>query len=267
MIMRPGKITLLVCALTACAGPSAGGQAAPTAAVQTIRPNIYEIAPEQIPQQSQEAAFIEVSGTAAVSVPTDRAQVSFAMETRGESAAQASSTNAAAMDRVLTALRRAGLPGLELTTFGYSLQPQYATDPARVRTIVAYVANNNVSATITDVDAVGRVIDIAIGAGANRVANISFSASDTEPARAQALAEAVRSARAEAQVIAQSLGYSLGAPLEIRGGAQRPEPRPMAFAEAARAVQAVPTPIEAGDQTVYANVTIRFALGPVLDGR
>jgi uncharacterized protein YggE len=36
---------------------------------------------------------------------------------------------------------------------------------------------------------------------------------------------------------------------------------------AMRAMQAAPTPIEAGDQAVTANVTIRFALGPALAGR
>jgi uncharacterized protein YggE len=268
MISRAGHILVFACALTACAGPPARGQTSVPAAVQSVPPNIYEIAPEQVLQSQEAVAFIEVSGVATVSVPADQAQVSFAMETRAQTAADAANTNAEAMDRVLGALRGGNLPGLELTTFGYSLQPQYATDQSRVRTIVAYAVNNNVSATITDVDAVGRLIDLAIGAGANRVASITFSASDTEPARAQALEAAVGNARAEADVIAESLGYELGAPLEIRGGAQRPVPRPMAFtAERAMSVQAAPTPIEAGDQTVSANVTIRFALGPALAAR
>ena len=91
-------------------------------------------------------------------------------------------------------------------------------------------------------------------------------ASDTEEARSQALAEAVASARAQARVIAEALGHELGQPLEVRGGAQRPVPMraqsPMLMsAEAAR------TPIEAGDQSVTATVTIRFALGPELGGR
>ncbi|MGD2047039.1 MAG: SIMPL domain-containing protein, partial [Gemmatimonadota bacterium] len=203
---------------------------------------------------------------ASVSVPTDQAQVAFAMETRAETAAEAASANATAMDRVLSALRASDLPGLDLETFGYSLQPQYSTDQQRVRTIAGYIAQNNVRATVDDVDAVGRLIDAAIGAGANRVASIAFSASDTDEARAQAMTEAVRSARAEAELMAEALGYRLGPPLEIRGGAQRPGPVPMAFATAAR-VQEVQTPIEAGDQTVTANVTIRFALGPPLDRR
>jgi uncharacterized protein YggE len=253
---RPGQILALTCALAACAGPSVGGPAAADAQVPGVAPNIYEVAPEQVQSAQESPAFIEVSGNATVSVPADRAHVAFAMETQAESAAGAASANATAMDRVLVAVRSADLPGLELETFGYRLQPQYSTDQQRVRRVVGYTALNNVRATITDVDAVGRLIDVAIGAGANRVANIAFSASDTEEARARAMAEA------------QTLGYSLGSPLEVRGGAQRPVPVPMAFsAEAARTVQAVPTPIEAGDQTVTANVTIRFALGPARAGR
>jgi uncharacterized protein YggE len=61
-------------------------------------------------------------------------------------------------------------------------------------------------------------------------------------------------------LIATALGYQLGAPLEIHGGSQRPMP---VMFEAMRSVQAqaVATPIEAGAQTVDANVTIRFAIG------
>ncbi len=263
MTRRPGTVLALACALTACAGPPAGGQSTS----RPISPNIYEIAPEQVAPAQEAPAFIEVNGSASVSVPADQAQVAFAMETQAQNAAAAASANASAMDRVLTALRAGNLPGLELETFGYQLNPQYATDQQRVRTVVGYTAFNNVRATITDVDAVGRLIDLAVGAGANRVASIAFSASDTDEARAQAMADAVRSARAEAEIMARALGYGLGAPLEVRGGAQRPGPVPMAFSAEMRAVQSVPTPIEAGDQMVTANVSIRFALGPALTGR
>jgi uncharacterized protein YggE len=187
------------------------------------------------------------------------------VETRASVAAEASSANATLMTRVLAALRGANLPGLELETYGYSLQPQYATDTQRVRSIAGYAAYNNVRATIDDVNQVGRVIDVAIAAGANQVAAIAFVASDVEPARAEALAEAVANARAQAEVMARALGFELGAPLEIRGGADRPMPLTM---EAMRAVQVSDaTPIEAGEQRVSANVSVRFALGRALSGR
>lgn len=70
----------------------------------------------------------------------------------------------------------------------------------------------------------------------------------------------------QAQTMADALGYLLGQPLEVRGGAAVPYPRggpEVMF----RAAQAVDTPIEAGDLTVSANVTVRFALGGAVEGR
>ena len=255
--------------LSACAGQAAGGQADPTDPDALARLHAYEIPNEQVDEMAQQEAgpgWIQVSGTGTVQVSPDRARVSFAMETRATAAADAAGANADAMDAVLQALRGAGLTGLELETFGYALRPEYSVSNDRqTREIIAYTALNNVGATVQDVDQVGRVIDVAIGAGANRVNGISFYAADTEEARREALALAVRTARAEATVMAEAMGYTLGAPLEVNGGAQRPTPRPMA-AEAMVSMRAADTPIEAGDQTVTATVTIRFALGPEAGG-
>jgi uncharacterized protein YggE len=264
--MKRARPHLTFCfALAACASPGVQSPAGAATPLERVSPNIYEVAPEQVAAAqapSPQQPFIEVVGTASVEVPADEAQVAFAMETRATDASDASAANAAAMARVFAALRAGGFQDLVLETFGYSLQPQYATDDTRVRSIVGYVAFNNVRATIGNVEDVGRLIDVAVAAGANRVASIAFAASDTEAARRQALAAAVANARAQAQAIAAALGYELGPPLEIHGGAQRPAPIPVAYEARPMMAQAAPTPIEAGAQTVDASVTIRFALGP-----
>ena len=263
---RIREIVAIALVLTACSGPPAQGQTSPPGDGSLERIHIYEVAPEQISQAS-ETGFIEVSGTATVEVPVDRAHVSFAVETRAETAAEAAGANADAMDVTLRALRGGGFEDLTVETFGYTLRPEYTTNQQRARVIDGYAALNNVRATTTDVDAVGGVIDVAVAAGANRITSIAFDATDTRAARSEALTEAVRNARTQASAIAQALGYQLGEPLEIRGGAQRPVPRPVTYElMAARAEMAAPTPIEAGDQTVSASVTIRFALGPELPG-
>lgn len=266
------EVTTLTVALAACAGPPAGGQTAPADPGSLGRLHVYEVPSERIGRASQEApgpGWIQVDGNGSVDVSPDRASVAFAVEARAADAAPAAQANADAMAAVLRALRAASLEGLELETFGYSLRPEYAaSNNQRTREIVAYIAVNNVRATIEDIDAVGRVIDVAIGAGANRVAGISFFASDTDAARDQAMAAAVRDATTEARVIAETLGYTLGPPLEINGGAQRPVPVAWAGETLQRfqAAQAAPTPIEAGDQTVTASVSIKFALGPEVGG-
>lgn len=249
--------------LSACAGPGAGGQPAPTADPSLQRLHAYEIPMERFSQEEpvMGPGWIQVSGTGSVQVAPDRAAVTFAVETRATTASDAAAANADAMDAVLRALRAAGLEGLELATHGYSLRPEYSNiNNQRTREVVAYTATNNVRATVSDVNAVGRVIDRAVTAGANRVAGIGFFASDTGPARREALALAVSTAREEAQVIAESLGRTLGDPLEVSGGAARPGP--VMYQAEAMGMRAVDTPIEAGDQTVTANVSIRFAIGP-----
>jgi uncharacterized protein YggE len=264
--MRRGRpILAFACALAACASPGAQGRAGAATTIGPVAPNIYEVVPEQQTPQESQTPFVEVSGSATVQVPADQAQVSFAVETRATDASEASAANATLMTRVIAAIRAASLQGLELETYGYSLQPQYATDDQRVRSIAGYAAFNNVRATIDDVDGVGSLIDVAIGAGANRVASIAFVASDPEPARAEALAQAVDNARTQAAVMARQLGYELGPPLEIRGGAERPIPYMLETMRAAQVADA--TPIEAGDSSVSANVTVRFALGRALSGR
>ena len=273
-MIRSVKTLLFAAVLGACAGPSAAGQAAPASgeatpavsapAEEVGRLHLYEVPSEsRSTQEAPEPGWIQVSGTGSVEVQPDRASVAFAVESRARDAAGASQANADAMDAVLRALRGANLTGLELETFGYSLRPEYIQSNDRQgREIVAYVTSNNVRATVTDVDLVGRVIDTAIGAGANRVAGISFEASDTEGARNEAMAQAVRDATAEARIIAETLGYRLGPPLEVNGGAQRPVPYMAEAGMIMSRAQAAPTPIEAGAQTVTANVSIRFALGP-----
>ena len=233
----------------------------PTALSGQVRPNVYEVAPEQVAQQAARG-FVEVTGTGTATVAPDRAAVALAMETRAPTANEASTANAAAMDRVIATLRSGRFEGLEVSTHGYALRPEYASgNPGRTREVVAYVVQNNIRATIADVSAVGRLIDATIAAGANRVESVSFYASDTEDARAAALADAVSHARRQAEVIAAGLGEPLGPPLEVRGGAERMPTPVLAARTFAMEAQAAPTPIEAGSQIVTASVTIRFALG------
>jgi uncharacterized protein YggE len=216
---------------------------------------------QNVPQEA-DPSTLEVSGTGEVSVPADRARVSFAVETEGKTAGDAARANADAMDAAISSLRGSEAPGLVIETHGYGLQPQYANrnEPGQGPQIVGYRATNTISVVTTDVDAVGRLIDAATAAGVNRVASLAFDAQDTEAARKEALAEAVRRARGEAEAIADALGVPLGRVLQVRGGAENPSRPPVAYARGLT-MEAASTPTEAGAQTVRASVTITFALG------
>jgi hypothetical protein len=160
--------------------------------------------------------------------------------------------------------------GVQVETFGYNLRPDYSVTeqrPLQTRVIAGYTALNNVRASAADVAAAGRLIDAAIRAGANRVSSLAFEASDTGPARQEALTQAVRLATAQAETMARALGRTLGPPLEVRGGAEQPYPRAGGEVMFRALEAAADTPIEAADLTVSASVTIRFVLGGALEGR
>lgn len=210
-----------------------------------------------------EERILQVSGSASVSVETDQVKISFAVQTEAATARESTARNAERMDAVLRALRATEAPELSLETTGFNLQPVYARPDDKGRRVVdAYRTVNMVNVTADDVEMAGALVDAAVEAGANRVASLGFVASDTEEARLEALRMAVASARREAEVMAEALGEELGPPLEVQGGADRPSPpRPLMRATTFESAQAAPTPVEAGEQTVSASVTIRYRLG------
>lgn len=215
------------------------------------------------PPQEEGEGTIRVTGQARIQVPVDRVSISFGVETESESAREASSLNAARMAAVVEALRNAGIQGLEIETYGYSLNPEYRypnrEDPSR-QTISGYRAANHIRVTIPDVGSAGEILDLGIGAGANRVVNLQFQAVDTGEARLQALRDAVRTAQEEARTIADAMDVALGPPLEVSGGASPREPREMARTAMMEELGPVRTPVEPGLQTVSANVTIVYRI-------
>ena len=208
-----------------------------------------------------EEGTLQVSGQAQVQVPADRTLISFAVETEAPSAEEASRENAGKMAAVFQALEALEVEGLQLETHGYSLSPQYRRPTPQdepVPVIAGYRVTNQIRATFHGTGDAGEVLDAGIGAGANRVVNLAFQASDTREARLRALEMAVVSAREEARTMATAMDLVLGPPLEIRGGASQEGPRPVAVAYRAAEAVSAPTPIEAGGQTVTATVTITY---------
>ena len=73
----------------------------------------------------------------------------------------------------------------------------------------AYNAGSTLAIKITNMENVGKVIDSAFAAGTNTLNSISFSASDTEAAKAESLKKAVSDAKAKARVLAEAAGLKL----------------------------------------------------------
>lgn len=210
---------------------------------------------------------ITVSGTGTLHRTPDQAVVSLAVENQAPTARQAAQQNAEQMDRVVSALRQAGIAAARIRTQGYNLMPEYQyiqpSGPGQPgeQKLIGYRASNMVEVTVDAIPRVGAVIDAAIAAGANRAQGISFQLADPEGARREALRLAVANARLNAEALAQAAGQRLGSVLRLsmNVGVMQP-PRPMLRAMSADASVA-PTPVEPGEMDVTADVTAVYRLG------
>ncbi len=187
---------------------------------------------------TEDPSGITVAGNGAITTTPDRATVSFGVQTRGRTAAEALAANAAEARKVITE--------------AVSLSPRTSDDG---EAILGYTAVNSVSATLRKLDRAGAIIDAAVAAGANQVSGPSLEASDRDRLYRSALKAAVEDAQAKAQVLAAASGRTLG---RVQTVIESSYSAPVVMKDAAAAAPS--TPIEPGTQDVEATVTVTFAL-------
>jgi len=208
---------------------------------------------------------IHSTGSGNVIGTPDRAQVTFAVETENPDVKVAQQANAVQMTKVINALVTAGLPKDALKTTGYNIYPVYDdyTKTLLDQKIRTYRVTNSLTVTLHDVNRTGEVIDIAVANGINQASSIQFMLSDEQSLvlRTEALKKAVSRARADADTVAGALGTAIidVQSVDISGGYA-----PVLFenynALDAMTKSAAPTPIQPGDVTVTAQVSITYAI-------
>ncbi len=223
------------------------------------------VAPAQGPLGVPVMASVVTSGTAEAKVTPDRAALMVNVQTRAATAAAAASENARRTTAVLEALGKLGLPKSQLSTEGYSVNPEMVYGAGQPPRVSGYVVTNTVRAETRRPEQVGAMIDAALGAGANVINGLSFYASSIDAPRREAIAAGVPKARADAEAMARAAGGSLGNLVELSTQGPTIPPRPMYDMSmmARKAEAAVPTPVNPGEQTisVYVNARGQFVPG------
>jgi uncharacterized protein YggE len=197
---------------------------------------------------------ITVNGVGTIKSVPDEAQMSFGVQTEAPTSRDALARNSSQMERVLTALKAAGIADEDIQTQDVSVWPQYDTTGQDTD---GYVARNSVTVTVHELDKAGAVIDAATRAGANEVSGPMLSTSGREKLEAKALEAAVDNARKKAEALAKAAGVGLGRVTAMVEGGGTPGPVTL---EAARASADKAVPIQPGQEEVQATVTITFSI-------
>jgi len=197
-----------------------------------------------------------VTGDSIVTAQPDTATLIISVVTQAKRAIDAQQENAAKSDAVSRAVKSA-IPGAEIKTSGYSVQPQRVYRENQPPTITGYEARNTVTVTLSDLKKVGTVIDAASQAGANDIGGVMFTLKQDRPARDQALSEATREAVSKARVIAQALGGRVVRIAEVQEEGFRP-PQPILQSEGLMrsAAKDMATPIEVGSLEISSRVQL-----------
>ena len=210
--------------------------------------------------QSGEPQII-TTGVGEARVAPDRATIMIGVQSRASTAAAAGSENARKQKAVLDTLKALGLGADQLSTTNYNVWPEMApTTPTNpTPRVMAYTVSNTVRVDVRRIDDVGRLIDASLAKGANEISSLQFTSSKADSARRAALAVAVANARADAEAVAHAAGGSVGQLLEISTTALPPRPILVDARMEMSAKVSMPTPIEPGEQTVNATVTVRWS--------
>ena len=202
---------------------------------------------------------VEVTGSGAASAVPDVVVLDARVQCDAPDVAGALS---AATDRVVAALQAAGDHGVadrDRRTTGIGVSTRWDREG---RGVVGYTAHQSLRLLVRDRDRVGDLIRALAGAAGDAFGldGVTLEVADPAPLLERARAAAFEDARARAEQYAALAGRALGPVLRVTEDHDRAQPMPRFAAKAAMDVGGG-MPVEAGESTVTASVTVRFGLG------
>lgn len=243
----------------------------PAAAMVAALTVAAQAAPAVGPSVGPAGTLLSVSADGRVTRTPDLAVFNAGVVSQGKSASEALAANAADMNRVIAALKRAGIADRDIQTSNLSLNPIYqqqrslpdgTIEPPQPR-IIGYQASNSVSVRQRRLGDYGKVIDTLVTAGANQVNGPSFEMDNPDPALDEARTAAMQKARTRADLYARAAGLRVSRILSISESGGWSPPQPVMYrAKAMDMAEAAPSPVQAGELQMSVNVNVQFELVP-----
>lgn len=209
--------------------------------------------------QSIAGTRLDINATGEVTQVPDVAIVSAGVVAHSASASGALQDTADRMQRVLGALRRAGVADRDVQTSNVSLNPEYRYLENQSPQLVGYMASNTVTVRFRDVHSSGKIIDALVTQGANQIDGPTLTIDKPEQALDEARGKAIAAGRARAELYARSLGLRVVRVVAVSesGGNEIARPMPLVITGSVAKAQ---TKIEAGEQKLQVDVAMTFEL-------
>jgi uncharacterized protein YggE len=204
---------------------------------------------------------LDVNATGEVTRVPDVAIISAGVVSRAPTASAALQETAARIDRVLAALKRAGVADRDVQTSNVNLNAEYRYPENQAPQLVGYTATNSVTIRFRDIRSTGKILDALVNQGANQISGPSLVVDKPEAALDEARSKAIAIGRERAEIYARSLGMRVARVVSVNeSGGSYPAPPPMPMYARAEAAQAADTRIVPGEQKLQVNLAMTFEL-------
>jgi len=200
---------------------------------------------------------ISITGTATVKIQPTQAVINVGVVIEDTTATGAWQRNAEIVASVIEALANIGISENSIETVEYDISPRWDWYSD---SIIGYTCTHRLK-VVSSVSDVGRAIDAAVGAGANRVYDIEFTSSDDDikEAKRRAFSGAVSDAREQVDMVADAFGATV---LEVVNISINPvyDCQPWIWYNSVEDTR-IPTPIQPGQVEVTSSVTVTYRIG------
>lgn len=221
------------------------------------------------PNSIQPETTLSVSAEASVKREPDIAYITAGVREEAPTAQAAMAAQARSMSGVFDALARAGIDRKDMQTSNLSLQPVYEYEQVTIekgrtrneQRLRGYVASNQLTVKVRDLDNLGETLDSLVSAGGNTFSGLSFALDDASEAMDEARRKAMKDAMARAELLAGAAGLKVARIVSINeSGGYMPQPVQMGRMAMSEAADVYSTPIAGGEVGYSASVHVVFEL-------
>ena len=244
--------------------PRADRSARPSRIVPLVVATFVALAPLPLPAETP-LATLTVTASGEVVARPDVAVVTAGVVSEGRTTAQALAKADEAASALVAEAAAAGISKDDIATADFTVAPVWASprpggSVEATPRISGYTVSNTFTLKVRRIADLGPLLERIVGKGTNTVSGIAFEVSNAENRRDDARVAAVAAARKRAELLADAADQRLVRVLTLAEGSA-PRPMPVVFAKAAMSAERA-VPVEAGTQTIAAEVTITWELAP-----
>lgn len=202
---------------------------------------------------------LDLSARGEVRVVPDVALINAGVVTQSADAASAMSQNAVKMQKVMAALKKAGVAEKDIQTQSVSLSPQYRYAENQPPVITGYQAANQLNVRFRNIARSGAILDVLVKEGVNQLSGPTLTLDKPEAAMDAARLSALSTLRARADLYAKAAGLSVKRMVVISESSDE-APQPKYGMVRSMADESASSQIAPGEQAIGVTLTAVFEL-------